>query len=142
MYKTIILVVRRCFYCKTTKAHRWERDHVVPRNRGGPDTDENIVTACDKCNQSKAYYLPSEWEGARNNKAALRIEKRILANLGPPRVWDRYMILRIAAVAELDPRTVLRAAEHGLLALKDGNRERLMAAIKKLGVASPPGDKQ
>jgi hypothetical protein len=29
-------------------------DHVIPRSAGGDDTDENLITACEECNQGKA----------------------------------------------------------------------------------------
>ena len=35
-------------------------DHVVPRDRGGPTTWENIVCSCIKCNTRKANRLPHE----------------------------------------------------------------------------------
>lgn len=45
-----------CYYCGATS---WgpdplERDHVIPKARGGPDSEMNIVTACRSCNQQKA----------------------------------------------------------------------------------------
>ncbi len=36
------------------------RDHVVPVSRGGPDTWENVVTACRICNHRKADRLLDE----------------------------------------------------------------------------------
>ena len=32
-------------------------DHVIPRNRGGKDTWENLVAACTKCNTKKGDFL-------------------------------------------------------------------------------------
>ena len=50
-----------CHYC----GHVFERkdlnlDHVVPRDRGGPTTWENIVCSCIPCNTKKANRTPSE----------------------------------------------------------------------------------
>ena len=28
-------------------------DHVIPKNKGGQDTWENLVCACDRCNNKK-----------------------------------------------------------------------------------------
>lgn len=36
------------------------RDHVVPRDQGGPNTWENCVTACSTCNSKKANRTPEE----------------------------------------------------------------------------------
>lgn len=35
-------------------------DHVMPQSRGGPDTWENLVSACVSCNQKKANRTPDE----------------------------------------------------------------------------------
>ena len=36
-------------------------DHVVPRSRGGRDVLENLVTACEPCNNGKAATAPDDW---------------------------------------------------------------------------------
>jgi 5-methylcytosine-specific restriction endonuclease McrA len=35
-------------------------DHVVPRDRGGQDTWENLVCACAECNSRKSNRTPPE----------------------------------------------------------------------------------
>ena len=50
-----------CQYC----GHVFDRkdlnlDHVVPRDRGGPTTWENIVCSCIECNTKKANHTPQE----------------------------------------------------------------------------------
>lgn len=35
------------------------RDHIVPRALGGPDYVDNIVTACEPCNQQKYDKMPT-----------------------------------------------------------------------------------
>jgi len=35
-------------------------DHVMPKSRGGKDTWENLVTACNKCNVKKGNRTPDE----------------------------------------------------------------------------------
>ncbi len=50
-------------------------DHVIPRERGGRSTWENLVTACKACNSRKANRLPHE--------AGLRLTRRPKR---PPRV--------------------------------------------------------
>lgn len=42
----------RCQYCGTTKGPLTV-DHVIPRHRGGEDTWENLVCACQSCNNRK-----------------------------------------------------------------------------------------
>lgn len=51
----------RCQYCGGTFGEaELNLDHVVPRDRGGRTTWENIVTACLRCNARKADRLPHQ----------------------------------------------------------------------------------
>lgn len=54
-------VIRRdnhtCGYC----GHKGSTvDHIVPQSRGGRNTWQNTITACDPCNQRKGDRLPAE----------------------------------------------------------------------------------
>ena len=50
-----------CQYCgKTLDRRELNLDHVVPRDRGGPTTWENIVCSCIPCNTHKANRTPRE----------------------------------------------------------------------------------
>lgn len=48
----------RCQYCGIGR--NLTIDHVLPRSRGGKDTWENLVTACDECNVQKGNRTPGE----------------------------------------------------------------------------------
>ena len=50
-----------CQYCgrhksELRKNEKLTRDHVLPRDLGGKDEWENVVTACNTCNNKKANY--------------------------------------------------------------------------------------
>jgi 5-methylcytosine-specific restriction endonuclease McrA len=49
-----------CVYCSRTD--RLGLDHFVPQSHGGPDTFDNLVTACHWCNvdkkDSRGHYIP------------------------------------------------------------------------------------
>jgi 5-methylcytosine-specific restriction endonuclease McrA len=50
-----------CQYCgKIFDRKDLNLDHVIPRDRGGPTTWENIVCSCIRCNTHKANRTPSE----------------------------------------------------------------------------------
>ena len=50
-----------CQYCgKVFDRRDLNLDHVIPRDRGGPTTWENIVCSCIKCNTKKANRTPPE----------------------------------------------------------------------------------
>lgn len=51
----------RCQYCESRlPARELNIDHVMPRSRGGPDSWENLVTACRECNLRKGRRTPEE----------------------------------------------------------------------------------
>ena len=51
----------KCAYCKNIfPTSILTRDHVLPRAKGGKDTWENVVTACETCNHKKGASLLSE----------------------------------------------------------------------------------
>jgi len=48
-----------CQYCgKHFEARHLNIDHVIPRDKGGPTSWENVVTSCVPCNSRKANKLP------------------------------------------------------------------------------------
>jgi len=50
-----------CQYCGSTFDRKdLNLDHVIPRDRGGPTTWENIVCSCVLCNTRKGNRTPSE----------------------------------------------------------------------------------
>ena len=51
-------VLGECVYCGGPAT---ERDHVVPKRRGGTDDPSNLVLACHACNTSKGLWTPDEW---------------------------------------------------------------------------------
>ena len=51
----------RCQYCSSSfPAKELNMDHVVPRDRGGKTTWENVVTSCIRCNSRKGNREPKE----------------------------------------------------------------------------------
>lgn len=50
-----------CGYCgRTYSRHQMTIDHVVPRCRGGAHAWNNLITACQRCNQRKGRHSPEE----------------------------------------------------------------------------------
>jgi 5-methylcytosine-specific restriction endonuclease McrA len=43
-----------CIYCGCDSKKELTLDHVIPQSKGGPNTWENLVTACKRCNCEKA----------------------------------------------------------------------------------------
>lgn len=44
----------KCVYCEESDRKKLTIDHVIPQSKGGPNTWENLTTACKKCNGEKA----------------------------------------------------------------------------------------
>lgn len=51
---------RACVYCGATNLPL-ERDHIIPRSRGGSDRASNLTVACRRCNQDKGDRTASEY---------------------------------------------------------------------------------
>jgi hypothetical protein len=49
--------MEKCYYCQRQRATM--RDHIVPRQHGGPDDYWNLVPVCAECNGMLSYYLPA-----------------------------------------------------------------------------------
>lgn len=47
-----------CVYCNARES--LTLDHVIPRSRGGRDSWDNLVTACQRCNTEKGDRTPQE----------------------------------------------------------------------------------
>lgn len=79
-----------CQYCgKTFPENELTIDHVIPRERGGRNTWENLVTACKKCNSLKANKLPHE--------AGMRLQRKPAR---PPRLPFAATVQGIASVPD------------------------------------------
>lgn len=77
--------VWRCRYCRvevrrTDRPGHWfgdvlpwpERDHLIPRSRGGTNEFANLVLSCARCNKSKGDLLLSELPAAWPSVPAVR----------------------------------------------------------------------
>jgi hypothetical protein len=49
-----------CKYCGE-KGKKLECDHIYPVSRGGGNSEDNLITACFKCNRSKRSKTLQEW---------------------------------------------------------------------------------
>ena len=68
---------KNCAYCGSAENLQWE--HIIPISRGGPDTIDNQVLACQKCNCSKGDKDPYEWYGEKRKYEIPRL------------IWGKYL---------------------------------------------------
>lgn len=50
-----------CVYCGDDNKKTLTLDHVIPQSKGGPNTWDNLVTACKRCNNEKADLTLKEY---------------------------------------------------------------------------------
>ncbi|MEM3030585.1 MAG: HNH endonuclease [Candidatus Micrarchaeia archaeon] len=60
-----------CVYCGAKT--RLTLEHILPRARGGPDSTDNLVWVCGRCNSSKGGRRLYEWFGLERRNAVPRI---------------------------------------------------------------------
>lgn len=84
---------KKCQYCGA--ARNLTIDHVVPRSRGGKDTWENLVTACDKCNVKKGNRTPREAEMPLRQKPYRPIHITFMQSIlgGVQEDWKPYLYM-------------------------------------------------
>ena len=70
---------RKCFYCGT-KDVPLEKEHILPRAKGGTDRADNLTISCRPCNIEKGNQHPDEMDGQLGKRAqqALRAAKKPL----------------------------------------------------------------
>jgi hypothetical protein len=54
---------KECVYCGSNE--ELSTDHLIPKNRGGDDSADNLVLSCKKCNSSKGDKGVFEWLGLK-----------------------------------------------------------------------------
>lgn len=100
-YKSIVLsrynIMKRdgsqCQYCGSKS--NLTIDHVLPRSRGGEDTWENLVTACNKCNVRKGNRTPDEASMEFNQKPYRPVHITFFQSLlgGVQEDWKPYLYM-------------------------------------------------
>ena len=68
-------------------------DHVIPRDRGGPTTWENIVCSCVLCNTRKGNRTPAElgWSLQTVPTVPRGPAWRVLGHRTPDPRWAEYL---------------------------------------------------
>jgi 5-methylcytosine-specific restriction endonuclease McrA len=85
-----------CQYCGY-RGDQLSIDHVIPRSRGGPDTWENVITACIRCNVGKGNRTPREAQMTmrsvpRRPISTLFFEASRQIQNGRHEEWRKYVI--------------------------------------------------
>ncbi len=62
---------KECVFCRSTA--NLEMDHLIPRSRGGPDSADNMVWACKKCNMARSNRGVFEWLGLKKKDSLHRL---------------------------------------------------------------------
>jgi hypothetical protein len=62
---------KHCVYCGSMA--ELTTDHLIPRSRGGDDSADNVVLACQPCNTSRAEKGVFEWLGLKEKNKLHRL---------------------------------------------------------------------
>ncbi len=62
---------KTCVYCNSTTD--LTTDHLIPRSRGGDDSSDNVVLACQPCNTSRGEKGVFEWLGLKEKDKLHRL---------------------------------------------------------------------
>jgi len=88
-----------CQYCgKKVSEAEWRdalnKDHVIPRDKGGKTTWENLVCSCIECNTRKANKLPHEAKMFPRTKPVAPKEMAKLVRSNPWNIedWNRFIL--------------------------------------------------
>ncbi len=88
----------RCQYCNQTFLPKeLNLDHVIPRDRGGKTSWENVVTSCIRCNSRKGNRLPHEAGmrlARRPQKPKWRPFVSSLTEEGCDEAWIKFLNLK------------------------------------------------
>ena len=62
---------KQCVFCRSTTD--LTTDHLIPRGRGGDDSADNVVLACQSCNTSRGEKGIFEWFGLKEKDKLHRL---------------------------------------------------------------------
>jgi len=84
---------KKCQYCGASR--NLTIDHVMPKSRGGRDTWENLVTACDECNVRKGNRTPDEAKMPLKRKPFRPVHITFLQSIlgGVQEDWKPYLYM-------------------------------------------------
>jgi 5-methylcytosine-specific restriction endonuclease McrA len=84
-------------------------DHIEAHSTGGLDSEENLATACNKCNAQKSNAVGTEWDKRLKRKP-------VKGKYGEPQHWDGLSTLFVM-LAGRDPDGLTTAEKDWLNAL-------------------------
>ena len=81
-----------CVYCGETDKRVFTLDHVIPQSKGGPNSWDNLVTACWMCNNEKADLALEEWgkEIPEPRRPHYLMLMKQIENI--PKSWEPYLL--------------------------------------------------
>lgn len=88
---------RKCFYCGV-KNVPFEKEHIIPKKRGGTNRVSNLTISCIPCNKKKGNRLPHEIDG----KLSERVQEALKAAKKPMRDAAAVNIIRWKIVETLE----------------------------------------
>lgn len=110
----------RCEYCRLKQAHssvRHHIEHIVARQHGGSDTDDNLALACHRCNLKKGPNLTGI-DPATGEVASLFHPRRD--------VWQAHFFFN---GVRIEGRTSIGRATIHVLGMNEARRQELRSEL-------------
>ena len=99
---------RKCFYCGT-KDVPLEKEHILPRAKGGTDRADNLTISCRPCNIEKGNRHPDEMDG----QLGMRVQQALRAAKKPLKDAQAVNTIRWKIVETLESHRLTRHLWHG-----------------------------
>lgn len=74
--QTKLKLPKICYYCGGKE--KLSLDHIIPRKKGGPDSGDNLIFSCRKCNSSKGSKDLMEWMESKDRFPTILVLRRYL----------------------------------------------------------------
>jgi len=81
-----------CVYCGSQNKKKFTLDHVIPQSKGGPNTWDNLVTACWGCNNEKADLSLKEWNKSIPEPKRPHYLMLLKQVQNIPKSWESYLL--------------------------------------------------
>ena len=70
--KAMLACTRRCCLCRKIAGTKMECHHIIPREKGGPDTFDNCIPLCLECHAEVGHYNDKHPKGTKFSSAELQ----------------------------------------------------------------------
>ena len=120
--KTVLRLanLRRCIFCGV-EVSSGSGDHIIPVSRGGPNSAENFMPLCRRCNSSKGNKDLLEWWFSKGRKLReLNLDTLVIY------LHFQYRIAEEGRLDEPIPPNIFKAIREAMIELPEQLRKKML----------------